>query len=102
MRLRYLPCRDCRQTVLWTKTAKNRAPMRLEEDDDNGNVRLDGHGLAHVFRDHAAALDADEDALELDLGPTFIPHAAVCPVEVARREEAKAARPQEALQESLL
>lgn len=72
-------CRSCKASVQWARSAATKKAMPVQEDPENGNVVVDGGGFAHVFRDHAAALEAMETDERLPLSETFISHHAVCP-----------------------
>jgi hypothetical protein len=53
--------------------------MPLEESPENGNVVLDGFGIAHVFRDHPAAEQAMDEDDRFPIGQTYLSHHATCP-----------------------
>jgi hypothetical protein len=71
-------CRSCKASVRWARSVSTGKSMPLQEAADTGNVVVDGLGRAHVFKDHAAAVQAMEND-EFPLGVTFIAHHAVCP-----------------------
>lgn len=72
------PCQTCKRGVTWTKSAARGRPMPLDQDDERGNVVLDGFGNAHVFKDHDAAIAAmgttTDDGTEFPHGVTYISH----------------------------
>lgn len=69
----YSPCRSCATPVFWVLTRKG-AKMPLDESPERGNVVLDETSRAHVFRDHAAAVEAMEERPDIPLGDTYISH----------------------------
>lgn len=71
------PCQTCMRSVTWTKSAARGRPMPLDEDAERGNVVLDGTGLAHVFKDHDAAvavMGTERDGYDFPHGVTYISH----------------------------
>lgn len=72
-------CRSCKAQVHWARSAATGKPMPLDEDPGNGNVVVDGSSRAHVFKDHAAAVEAMESDERFPIGDTYISHHATCP-----------------------